>query len=71
LDLRQISIDFIETLELLLDELFNQALSIAISEVNRWVKLFSILESTSPAKSEDNGWQEIHLLDSEQCFLKV
>lgn len=71
LDLRQISIDFIETLELLLDELFNQAFSIAISEVNRWVKLFSILESTSPAKSEDNGWQEIHLLDSEQCFLKV
>jgi len=69
--LRQVSIGFIQPLDLLLNKLLNQALRIAICEVYLWVQLLRILHRASSAKSKDNGWQQIHLLNRQQCLLKI
>ena len=62
LDLRQVPIDFIKSLDLLLDELLDQALGITVSEVNLRVKLLRVLNRASSTKREHDCWQKIHLL---------
>ena len=62
-DLRQVTVDLFETPDLLLNELFNQALGVPVGEVDCWVQLFSILESLSATESEHDTWQQVHLLN--------
>ena len=71
LDLRQVPIDFIKSLDLLLDELLDQALGITVGEVNLRIELLCILDCASSAKGENDCWQKIHLLHGKQCLLKV
>ena len=56
LDLWEVSINFIESLQLLLDELLYQALSIAVCEVYGWIKLLCIFNCTCTAESKYNAW---------------
>ena len=71
LDLRQVPIDLIESLDFLLDELLDQSLGVAVGEVNLRVKLLRILDCASSAEGEHNCWQKIHLLHGKQRLLKV
>ena len=71
LDLRQVPIDLIESLDLLLDELLDQALGVAVGEVNLRVKLLRVLDCASSAEGEHDRWQKIHLLHGKQRLLKV
>ena len=56
LDLREISIDFIKSLQLLLDELLYQSLGIAVCEVYGRIKLLCIFNCTSTTESKYNAW---------------
>ena len=56
LDLRQVPIDLIESLDLLLDELLDQALGVPVGEINLRVKLFRILDCASSAEGEHDRW---------------
>ena len=71
LDLRQVPIDLIESLDLLLDELLDQALGVAVGEVNLRVELLRVLDCASSAEGEHDRWQKIHLLHGKQRLLKV
>lgn len=70
-DLRQVSVDLIKSLDLLLDKLFDQALRVAIREVNLWVKILGVLGCTSATERENNTWKQVLRLDREKRLLEV
>ena len=56
LDLRQVSVNFIKSLKLLLDELLYQSLCITICKVSSRIKLLRILNRARALENEHNTW---------------
>lgn len=70
-DLRQVSVFFIQALKLLLDKFHDYAFGVAVSERDHWLQTFGKLQTSSSRKCKDDYWQQLHLLDVQQRFLKV
>jgi hypothetical protein len=70
LNLGKVAVDFIKTLQLLLDKLPDKSFRISVCEVHRWVEPLSEVKSTLSRKCENNTWQKFHLLDLIKSLLE-
>jgi hypothetical protein len=70
LDLRQVSVHFVESLQLLLDKLSDQALGVAVSKVELWVHILGHLHNFRSRKGKHNAGKQLHFVDRSQSLLK-
>lgn len=63
LDLGQVTVNFIESLQLLFDELPDQAFGVAVSVVNTLVEALCELEGASTGEGEYDTGEKFHFLN--------
>lgn len=70
LNLRQVSINLIQTLQLLLDKFTDETFGVPICEIHCLIKAFCQVESALSRKGKYNARKKFHLLDFFKCFLE-
>ena len=71
MDLRQVSIHFVEALNLLLDEFLDDTFGVSVGEINLRIQVFRVLRGASSTECENDARQKVLLLNGKERFFKI